>query len=267
MGAPENGLNHDENRETYARLPADHNFDGHADASADAAALRQLVLSIDTLHSFLDELAALAARSTGHHCGITVRGVNGSRDYTVASSGDFAVSLDERQYADGTGPCIEALTTATPVIVTDMATETRWGPYPSHAVALGARSSLSYPLISAEDAIGALNLYATEPVEPSSDLQSRVAALAGQVAGALALALRLAERDDLIATLRTALTSRSTIDQAMGILMAQQRCDPRTAFDLLRQASQHRNIKLRDVAAQIVGNVGRDSPGAPSGRY
>ncbi|MCW2528119.1 MAG: hypothetical protein JWM76_2979 [Pseudonocardiales bacterium] len=240
-----------------------HNFDAHSDGSADAASLQQLVLSSDTLQTFLDELVALVARSTAHQCGITIRGVNGSRDYTVASSGDFALSLDERQYADGTGPCLQALRTATPVIVTDMAVETRWGPYPDHALAIGARSSLSYPLMSDERTIGALNLYSSEPVDPSADLKSRVANLSGQIAGALALALRLAERDELISTLRVALTSRSVIDQAMGILMAQQRCDPRTAFDLLRQASQSRNIKLRDVATQIVASVHREPPRSP----
>jgi AmiR/NasT family two-component response regulator len=48
--------------------------------------------------------------------------------------------------------------------------------------------------------------------------------------------------------------------------MAQQRCDSRTAFNLLRTASQGRNVKLRTVAAQIVSSLQRDVPGGSRGR-
>jgi AmiR/NasT family two-component response regulator len=37
--------------------------------------------------------------------------------------------------------------------------------------------------------------------------------------------------------------------------MGQQRCTAAEAFDLLRRASQRRNHKLRDVAADIITNV------------
>jgi AmiR/NasT family two-component response regulator len=75
--------------------------------------------------------------------------------------------------------------------------------------------------------------------------------------------------------LADALVSSSVIDQAIGILMGQQRCAASAAFDLLRQASQHRNRKLRDIAAEIVTSVSgeppqprppfRTSPNHPSG--
>lgn len=243
-------------------------FAGHGDATLDAERLQQLLLSTDTLRAFLDELVAAAAHDTDHECGITVRGVDGDPDYTVASSGELASRLDEQQYTDRTGPCLESLHTGRTVLVPDLSTETRWGPYPEQAMKIGARSSMSFPLLAGKASIGALNFYSTTPAPPESDVETRAAALAGRAAGALALALRLAERDDLIAKLRLTLTSRSTIDQALGILMAQQRCDDRTAFDLLRAASQARNVKLRDVAAQIVAAVNRAVPGAPPrGRY
>jgi hypothetical protein len=61
-----------------------------------------------------------------------------------------------------------------------------------------------------------------------------------------------------------ALASRSTIDQAIGVLMTQNRCTPDTAFGILRRASQNRNVKLRDVAATIVerftGHPAADPP-------
>jgi AmiR/NasT family two-component response regulator len=43
-------------------------------------------------------------------------------------------------------------------------------------------------------------------------------------------------------------------------MMAQQRCDAGVAFDLLRRASQNRNVKLRGLAAEIVTTVSGKSP-------
>jgi hypothetical protein len=46
--------------------------------------------------------------------------------------------------------------------------------------------------------------------------------------------------------------------------MGQQRCTATAAFDLLRQASQHRNRKLRDVAADIITNITGEAPHPPA---
>jgi len=45
------------------------------------------------------------------------------------------------------------------------------------------------------------------------------------------------------------------IEQAKGIIMAQQRRGPEEAFDLLRRASQRANVKVHALAAQIVEHV------------
>jgi GAF domain-containing protein len=243
-------------------------FDKHDDGTLDAAALQRMLLASETVEAFLDQLVNRAAQSTGHHCGITVGPPDaGHSAYTVACSDELTRELDEQQYAEGYGPCLEALHTSVPVLVTDMTTETRWPDYLRHAISLGARSSMSYPLHSDTGTIGAINFYAMQPAAPGIDLQARASELAGVAAGALALALRLAERQDMIRHLRTALTSRSVIDQAIGILMAQERCTARAAFDLLRKASQGRNIKLREVADGIVSSVERGAPGTTPGRY
>ena len=98
-------------------------------------------------------------------------------------------------------------------------------------------------------------------------MQARAEQLAANAAGALAVAMRIAEHSQEAANLRVALTSRSTIDNAVGILMGQQQCTAEEAFDLLRRASQHRNIKLRELAAQIVEGVNRKRPTMGPARY
>ena len=45
------------------------------------------------------------------------------------------------------------------------------------------------------------------------------------------------------------------IEQAKGIVMAQQRCGPDEAFDLLRRASQRANVQVHVLAAQVVAQV------------
>ncbi len=49
------------------------------------------------------------------------------------------------------------------------------------------------------------------------------------------------------------------IEQAKGIIMAQQRCSPDEAFDLLHGMSQRTNIKLYALAAQIVASSSDDN--------
>jgi len=63
--------------------------------------------------------------------------------------------------------------------------------------------------------------------------------------------------DELTLTdhLRTALSSRSVIDQAIGMIIGMQRCSPETGFDVLRTVSQNRNIPLRVIAADLVATT------------
>ena len=68
---------------------------------------------------------------------------------------------------------------------------------------------------------------------------------------------------DLAAQLEHALRSRAVIDQAIGIVMAESRCDADQAFATLSRASNNRNMKLRDLATEIVMRVGGRLPTQP----
>ena len=67
--------------------------------------------------------------------------------------------------------------------------------------------------------------------------------------------------DSAFARLAARMTSMPTIEQAKGILMAEQRCGPDEAFDLLRRASQRANIKVSVLAAQIVEQIASQATG------
>lgn len=49
---------------------------------------------------------------------------------------------------------------------------------------------------------------------------------------------------------------REVIDQAKGMVMLAAGCGPDEAFDLLRRASQHTNVKLHEIARRMVTAVG-----------
>ena len=80
-------------------------------------------------------------------------------------------------------------------------------------------------------------------------------AFAEHGAVSLRLALRIAHlkhaRDDLT----SAMQYRTAIDNAVGIVMAQNRCSRESAFRIIAETSSHRNIKIHDVAAAIVASI------------
>jgi len=114
--------------------------------------------------------------------------------------------------------------------------------------------------------IGALNLYATRPGAFGSEEQATAARFADEASRAITLAVRLAVRAEMSENLQHALASRAVIDQALGIIMGQNRCSADEAFDILRTTSQNRNIKLRDIAAATVAPVSGHAP-RPAARF
>ncbi|WP_419999426.1 ANTAR domain-containing protein [Streptomyces boninensis] len=66
--------------------------------------------------------------------------------------------------------------------------------------------------------------------------------------------------------LREALRRRPVIDQARGVLMAAESCTADVAWEILREASQHSNIKLHWIAEAVVATTGGEPMPEPIGR-
>jgi AmiR/NasT family two-component response regulator len=69
------------------------------------------------------------------------------------------------------------------------------------------------------------------------------------------MAVRLADETDLAEHRAQAMQNRTVIDVAIGVIMAQSRCSADEAFDVLRRASNNRNVKLHAVAAELVQRI------------
>ncbi len=227
--------------------------------------LQSLLVSARSVDDFLTELVRLAADVLipPASCGVTMR--RDGRELTVASSDARAEQVDEVQYGEGDGPCLEALRSGRPVDVADLTTDPRWPAYRERAVAQGVRCSLSLPLVVDGVTVGALNLYGFDTPGLFQDGQrDRVRTFVLQAEAALSLVLRQDQEHQVSDQLESALASRSTIDRALGIVMGQQRCSAEEAFALLRTQSQTTNTKLRDVAqALITRTTGAPDSAAP----
>ncbi|MET9253804.1 ANTAR domain-containing protein [Streptomyces sp. NPDC003717] len=185
-------------------------------------------------------------------CSLTVR--RGARLMTLAGSTGLPSGLDLRQYENGAGPCVDAADTGCEQYAHDLVTEARWPAYTAYALSTGVRSVLALPLDVVDGAGAAVNFYALEP-GAFAGAHEAARSFADRVAGAVNEALRIERQRASTADVRTALISRSIIDQAIGILMARERIDAQDAMERLRRVSQDSNIKLRDLCQDLVAQV------------
>ncbi|MCX4911322.1 ANTAR domain-containing protein [Streptomyces sp. NBC_00878] len=62
----------------------------------------------------------------------------------------------------------------------------------------------------------------------------------------------MVELQEEIGQLKEAVTSHAVVDQAIGMMVALGRVTPGQGWAVLREVSQHTNIKLRNVAEMIL---------------
>jgi transcriptional regulator with GAF, ATPase, and Fis domain len=222
--------------------------------------LHDALLSTESVEQFLHEMAVLAARlvSGGLSCGMTMQ-PNG-RPVTVTCSDQVAARVDEVQYELDDGPCLHAMRHGQMVRIEDTAEKARWPEFEAQAAWHGIRSCLALPLNADSKPVGALNLYARETSAFGMAEAQRAENFAENASGALVLAIRLASHAALIEQLRSSLASRTIIDQALGIIMAREHCTQARAFAILRAASQNTNVKLRDIASEVVTSMTGEPP-------
>ncbi len=170
----------------------------------------------------------------------------------VTATDPRAQVMEAAQERLGEGPCVEAFERGTLQLIADTGAEERWPDLTRVLRHDGVHAVLSVPVQVAQGTVGSLNFYLAEPHEWDHS-ERNAAEVYGRLAGALlgsALTAELQSR--LIEQLQWALEHRILIEQAKGVLMAQRRVDAEQAFEILREASQRYNRKLREIALGIV---------------
>lgn len=209
------------------------------------------------IQEFLDEFAVMAAQrlsSTGDvSCAITL--VRRKRAGTLAASDDVARRADEFQNRFHEGPCLQAAQTQSSVYCRDTSTDSRWPAYLARLDTGHIRSILGVSFALETSGMAALNLYSSR-VDAFDPAGIRAAeALAEAASSSLRFAVRAASADDERHDLEAALSSRQTINTAVGIIMFQNKCSQADALAILQRASSSRNVKLRLVAERVVASA------------
>lgn len=134
------------------------------------------------------------------------------------------------------------------LVVPDLATERRWPAYGPRIAELGRRSLIAAQLRLTGRRRASLTLFAREPwgvVEADSGGRDLIEMLASHAAFAL-------EQGESVEQLSEALRSRKVIGQALGLVMGHYDMNEEQAFAYVSRMSQDRNVKLRDICAQLI---------------
>jgi GAF domain-containing protein len=210
------------------------------------SAIRALDAEPDPPHT-LQRLVELAPEffQRADYAGVSL--IQGTKITTPAATNELLREVDEAQYRMGEGPCREAIQAGQTVRVGDLATDERWPRWGARmTLELGVRSSISFRLFAAQrSSWGALNVYSLTPHAFDDDDVIHGQTIAAMVGVVLARSIHEHQ-------LAEALETRTLIGQATGILMERFQLDADVCFNILRRLSQQNNIKLRDIAAQLV---------------
>jgi hypothetical protein len=224
-----------------------------------AAALVALAMTPDDAVSLDAQLDKLVQMVVDRVDAVDYASVTATRDgayATVATTSELATSVDQAQYKDQDGPCLQSLEENTPIGVWDIDTTIKWPGFREAALSMGLPSSVSIPLFSGSgDTIAVLNLYGRD-----------AAAMAPLIAGVPAIFdpdLPLpADRDDLqpldaggeelLTGFAEALAARSTIQLALGIIIGHTGTPAKDAYIALRLRAADAGVSLLTAAETVI---------------
>lgn len=196
---------------------------------------------------------AVSAIPGAEGAGLTL--LESDRPHTVIWTDLFVRDVDQIQYGVHEGPCVSAVAQGRTFTSGNLGGAQQWPRFGPRVGRLGVHSALSLPLVVGDRTLGALNLYARER-EAFDDHAVRLGeAFSGPAAVSVANAQMLEQAERLVAQLTAALESRADIDQALGIIRSRTGGTVEDAFSRLRSQSQSTQVKLVDIAREIVDDA------------
>jgi hypothetical protein len=214
------------------------------------------VSDIDIRLAAIAQLAADTLTPVSYASITTVRGASPT---TVAASSELATAVDQAQYTDDSGPCLDALHDGTSVGVDDIAVTMRWPEFRAAAARMGLHASLSIPLFAGSGApIAALNLYSHDSLA-MSPLNARIWTVYHTDPAAHPPDVPVVDTggDDLVAGLIDAFEVRAVIQRAIGVVMTGERCSAEAAYLTLRVRAAEAGISLTSVATALQPHLPR----------
>lgn len=225
-----------------------------ADPATVFAALAEIIYQgpdANEMYAAICVAATLIVRGCDH-ASLLVR--ENDRYITVGASDQLAQHVDEIERRAGDGPCIDAIEEETPQIDPDLTTPSLWPQLAAILVAeTPVRGAMGFRLLVDKHKAAALNLFSDTPNVFDAESAGRAAVLAAFAS----VAINAVAKGDDAASLRRGLLSNREIGKAVGMLMLLHRMTEEQAFDLLREHSQALNIKLADVAREVIRKRGQ----------
>ena len=172
---------------------------------------------------------------------------------SVASSSEAVRMLELFELQAQEGPCLDSFRTGQPELNQALAAaDGRWPHFAPVALAAGFQSVQAVPLRLRGNVIGALNLFHTDTRE-LTDADVNVAQSFADIATIAILQHRAARESQLVnEQLNHALNSRIVIEQAKGMLAERLDLTMEQGFSALRGYARNHNLRLADVANDIV---------------
>jgi hypothetical protein len=222
-----------------------------AELAANIAVTARALLRVGSVNETLRAVVGLAVETIEgcEFAGIFVQ--EDGRVSTPVCTDPIVVRVDALQHLHGEGPCLDAVLKGGVFYSGDLGEDDRWPLFGPDAAGVGMRSLLALQL-TGDGTFGALNLYTRLPL--AFGIIDRAKAVIFATLASVALdAAKAHELEQLqLEQLQQALATRELIGQAQGILMERERITSDQAFDILRRASQNLNVKLREVAHDLV---------------
>lgn len=207
---------------------------------------------IDLLQSLVDNATELFDASAA---GILLAN-QGQELEVIVSTSERSSFIGLLQLETGEGPCVEAFTTGQTVVVeSPEEMRQRWPRFADASEQQGYASVHSVPLRLRETTIGSLNLFRETAGALNAEDAVAVRALT-DVATISLLQHRTVEHAELVQTqLQHALESRIAIEQAKGFLSHTHQVDMDTAFKILRSYARSHQVRIAEVARDVVNHV------------
>jgi len=175
--------------------------------------------------------------------------LDGEKFRSAAATDDIMRLIDELQNEVGEGPCLEASVDNVAQVDNDIVTGSKWPRLAAIVVErTPVRAMLAVPLVDEGRRSGALNVFADSTDAFDGEAVDNAAILAAFASVALSGAGHAARAEQL----EVGMATNREIGAAVGILMATHNITQDQAFELLSNASQRLNRKLRDIASGIV---------------
>lgn len=236
-----------------------------------------LLSGAETLSDSLALLAAASVRAVVGTTGLLIESAvvvhQAKRSPAIAGTSPEAVRLLEWEQEAQEGPASEVLDGEQSMSVLQRGGDFRWPRYcrQLQLAALGSALSLRLPVdhdlpgshstdFPNRPASAALVFFAQDPKAFPLQVISAARSFTGLAARSLQIALDLHAAKSAALDLRSALDSRTSINIACGVIMAQNRCSYLEAFSILAKASSHRNIKVRRIAEDILERLPEGAP-------